>query len=429
MNFSTFLLLSVMLLMPSVAQATEVASSESGGAMSAADAPVDGRLRVSVQLARPFQGEISIEMARTAALSAARVEAMSRAQKGLAGLEELRLMLNSQGSLPQPDAESSKSLPELQVFGYALMRQESKFEESVSGLPPRLALELRCAFVSVGPAQLREPLVYLFKTPGLLENYALAAQLEKDSLAAYDLAAKNLLALPPVAPVQSEMIATPDTAEAPEAPETAEITSETPEILEAPDSAESAEILAAVEMAKAVEMAALAEAAAKRANAVEELQSAYRALQGARAYLELLPDLYASSGLHAGLLEPLEQAVALLPESFLLQSEIGRLYLWLEMNSKAGEALDKAITLNPDFAQPYAHRGALWLLLQRPALALDDLSRAIALDPQNPEYYYGRAVVRQVDGDNAAMCADLEQCCLLGECDPYEWAKANTECP
>ena len=296
-------------------------------------------------------------------------------------------MLNSQGLLPTVRPDQTTSLPDLPVFGYALIQQAPTIEEKLAELPDRLLLELRCSFVSVPPEAQRRQLIHLFTTPALLENYQLAAELEQDRLAAYDQAVERLLGLPEPG---------------------------------APASGPGPEHTTGQNLAGA--------ASGDRAQAVQELQTAYAALQGARGYLEILPALYAKDGLKAQLLQPLEEIVKLLPDNFLVQSEAGRLYLWLELNGKAALALDKAIDLNPAFAQPYAHRGALWMSRQRPALALVDLNRAIALDAQNPEYYYGRAVIQKVNGDMAAMCADLQYCCLLGDCEFYEWALANAEC-
>jgi tetratricopeptide (TPR) repeat protein len=168
-----------------------------------------------------------------------------------------------------------------------------------------------------------------------------------------------------------------------------------------------------------------------RAEAGSALQTAFKNLQAAQIYLTLLPQLYSDAfpeDLPTETLPRLEEASRLMPDNYVLLTELGRLYLWLEQRDKAAAALDAAIHENPDFAQSYSHRGALFLLEHKHALAVADFDRAIRLSGGRGEYYHGRAVVRRAMGDNDAMCKDLQASCLAGLCSVYEWAVAGGEC-
>ena len=338
----------------------------------------------TVRVERPVGGWINADMAREAALTAARREAAARVQNHLAQIPEVSALLEESASLLAGPSESEEQGREqmIELVARFLLEPGEMPRESLPPAPPGQsglgrAFALEQGFRLGGIEQTRQKLASLLSAPALLENYRLALQFEKNCLARYDATVAALLAQPE-------------------------------------------------QMSKDGENGA--------AGAVwQEVAALHNALRACGIYLEILPALYAEGGLDAVLLEPLEEINRLLPGNYLFLSELGRFYLWLERSGRAGQALDAALRLNPDFDQAYGHRGALWLLLHKPSLALADFDRAIRLAAGRPEmeavYRHGRAVVWKALGNNAGMCEDLRQSCLLGQCAAYEWAVAGKECP
>lgn len=325
----------------------------------------------SVRVERPLGGWISADMAREAALAAARREAAARVRPDLARIPEVAGLLEESAALvPGPEEQGREQM--LELVARFLLEADEPPRESGGGQ----ALALEQGFSLGGIDMTRQKLALLLSAPALLENYRLALQLESTCLARYDATVAALLAQPG-------------------------------------------------------QMSGDGEGGA--AGAVwQEVAALHNALRACGIYLEILPALYAEGGLSPELLEPLEEINRLLPGNYLFLSELGRFYLWLERSGRAGQALDAALRLNPDFDQAYGHRGALWLLLHKPSLALADFDRAIRLASGRPEmeavYRHGRAVVWKALGNNAGMCEDLRQSCLLGQCAAYEWAVAGKEC-
>jgi tetratricopeptide (TPR) repeat protein len=164
---------------------------------------------------------------------------------------------------------------------------------------------------------------------------------------------------------------------------------------------------------------------------LESVRAGLARLRAVRVYLDLLPGLYAGDfyGENAQELKVrLEEASLLMPDNYLLLTELGRLYAWLEQSDKAGRVLNDSIRINPDFAQSYSRRGALLLLLRKHSLALADLDRAVSLSGGKAEYYYERAIILRAMGDQGAMCENLRASCLAGNCSAHEWAVAAGEC-
>ena len=310
-------------------------------------------------------------MARRAALSSLRLQAAHQAEIQLARNEWVRKILSDEFA----DRDLSAELPALAALA---LRASSEPVEELVGLPPVLRLELTGTFTLLRDEELGNIAPFLLENPLMVENSALAAMLERQYLAAYDEAAAEAMqstAMPPES--------APFSPGRPPAP--------------------SPEQLA-------------------------ELQKSHAALLGIQEYVAILPDLHRQDKLSPALLPRLLTVARHLPENYLIRSELGRLYLWLEDSEKALASLNAAIALNPDFAQAYNHRGTLWLIRHKPSLALADLNRAIELAPERAEYFYNRAVAWKTMGDAPAMCGDLKNACLLGQCDALEWASANGEC-
>jgi tetratricopeptide (TPR) repeat protein len=332
------------------------------------DADRSGR-EFSISINAPFGYGLSGAMAREAAVSGARILAAERLALELA--EDAALL-----GLPEFE-ETDKA--ELLLLGYALLtREETAFGQAGPESPAQTSSELK-AHGQIGVLQLdyrcvvpawpslRKAYAWLFGTPVILENHRLAAQMEKELYGVYLKAGQEYLQ----------------------------------------------------------------EARADSSGIPSELKAGLDSLRALRIYFELLPGLYPeapSSGNPWELQARLEEAAALMPDNYLLRSELGRLYAWLEQSDKAALALDEAIRLNPDFARSYSRRSALLLLLQKHSLALADLDRAIRLSGGEAEYYYERAVVWLAMGNKEAMCGDLRASCLAGDCRSHEWAVAAGEC-
>ncbi|MDL2307029.1 tetratricopeptide repeat protein [Desulfovibrio sp. OttesenSCG-928-C06] len=309
---------------------------------------------IHVTASRPFQTPVSKDMARLAGLSALRIKALEQAEIILAQQDTVRVIL--------ADEFADRTLAaELTTLAALNLHPASQPAEALSGLPPVLQLELSASYSLTPDSGLPQAAQDLLKNPLLVENGALAAQMERQYLAAYDEAAATAMQDP------------------------------TPE---------------------------------NRAH----LDKACAALRGIIEYFDILPGLRLPQKMSPAMLPSLQRAAALLPDNYLLNAELGRLYLWLEDSENSMLCLNASIAQNPDFAQAYSHRGTLWLVRHKPSLALADFNRAIVLAPNRAEYYYNRAVAWKTMGNTPAMCADLRQSCLNGHCDALEWAHANNEC-
>ena len=332
----------------------------SGHAASQAPSLAADKQLIQTKAERPFQGTVTREMARQAALSSLRGTALGQTEILLARQEGIRKMLSD-------DFADRTAAAELRALAFLALRMSASPQETISGLPPSLRLELAASFTIPHEAELNRQALHLLENPLLAENLALAAEMERQNLAEYDEAATRVIQ-------------------------------------------------------------ALSHGGQATEELSRELLENYEALRGAGEYLEILPDLYLPGKISPSLLPKLEQASRLLPENYLISAELGRLYLWLEDSEKAMASLNAAIMLNPDFAQAYSHRGTLWLIRHKPSLALADFNRAIELAPERAEYFYNRAVAWRTMGNAPAMCDDLRQSCLLGHCEALEWAHAGNEC-
>jgi tetratricopeptide (TPR) repeat protein len=320
----------------------------------------------------PFGYGLSKDLARDAAVSGARILAAGR----------LALELEKEAALLGLPGFEGADKAELLFLSYALLAgeyaaldpvdpagTEIPAQPSSGNGPPGpagvLQLTYRCAVPD--RASLRKACAWMFGTPVVLESHRLAAQMERELYAGYLKAGREYLQ----------------------------------------------------------------EAGAACSGVPPELMATLDSLRALRIYFELLPSLYPedpSPGNPRELQARLEEAAALMPANYLLLSELGRLYAWMEQTDKAALALSEAIRLNPDFARSYSRRSALLLLLRKHSLALADLDRALRLSGGEAEYYYERAVVWLAMGNKEAMCADLRASCLAGDCRSHEWAAAAGEC-
>ncbi|MDR1241275.1 MAG: hypothetical protein LBM00_00590 [Deltaproteobacteria bacterium] len=329
----------------------------------------------------PFGYGFSRDMAGEGVRAAARELAAEHLARRLAGSGEARRLLGAEDEALWEELLLLSNVLLLRGDNFSIRPTEggSGAEEAGSGdaarrLPGIARFEYRYAFPDM--AEVRETCAWLFGDAPVLENYTLAVHMEKTLYAVYAGSVEEYL---------RKAAAGRDSADGAENP-----------------AAEPESVRAALERLRAVKI-----------------------------YLDLLPELYADDfyGENAqALKDKLEEAVLLMPDNYLLLTELGRLYAWLEQNDKAGRVLNDSIRINPDFAQSYSRRGALLLLLRKHSLALADLDRAVSLSGGKAEYYYERAIIWRAMGDREAMCEDLRASCLAGNCLAHEWTVAAGEC-
>ena len=62
----------------------------------------------------------------------------------------------------------------------------------------------------------------------------------------------------------------------------------------------------------------------------------------------------------------------------------------------------------------YSVRSFLYFNLNKYGAALTDLDQAILLNKNNPNYFYMRALIRRMNGDERGCCSDLRKAIALG---------------
>ncbi|MDR2051576.1 MAG: hypothetical protein LBQ63_07400 [Deltaproteobacteria bacterium] len=347
------------------------------------------QLEVRSSETRAFAGQISREMAAEAAFSAARLKGLRLAERSLAGIEEIRLLLGSEtlGSLPRPDPLA---------LALALLREEREAFLQVEGegsgrnlLKAEISLRLEDV-----PGN-RRKIGVLTAHPLWLDYYARAVEFERLALQDYDQAAAPFLragekdlSLPRASPAQGE-----------------------PEGLSRPWE----------DLFR--DQSRIVRAAADR-------------LAGIRAYIELIPALRELELRRGGedisalreLQHKMEEMNVLYPENYLLLAEAARLHLLRHDLAPARSRLDAAINLENSFSPALDLRGVLFLALGFPSLALEDFSRAITLRPDIASFYENRALALRILEETPAMCLDLAQSCRLGSCSGLKWAAGKGLC-
>jgi hypothetical protein len=343
------------------------------------------QLEVKSSETRPFAGQISLEMAREAAFSAARLKALLPAERSLAQIEEIRLLLGSEALafLPRPNP---------QALALALLREERK--GALEARDERSGLRFLKAEVSLSLEDLSgngRKIGALTAHPLWLDYYARALEFERLALLAYDQAAAPFL----------------------EAGEGGGALPAPPE--------PGAEAGPWEELFR--DQSRVVQAAADR-------------LAGIRAYIDLLPALRELELPREGgdfpalgeLQDKLEEINALCPENYLLLSEAARVQLLRRNLAPAKSRLDAAIELERGFSPALDLRGVLFLALGFPSLALEDFNQAISLRPDVPSFYENRALALRILEEIPAMCLDLRQACGLGNCAGLKWAAGERLC-
>jgi Flp pilus assembly protein TadD len=77
----------------------------------------------------------------------------------------------------------------------------------------------------------------------------------------------------------------------------------------------------------------------------------------------------------------LERAKALHPDSPLVASELGRMYLASGVPGRALTEFGRALAMAPNNAQALSNRGVALLVLKQTAAAKSDFERALQIDP------------------------------------------------
>ena len=85
------------------------------------------------------------------------------------------------------------------------------------------------------------------------------------------------------------------------------------------------------------------------------------------------------------------------------------------------DLLDKGIRITmavPKKSESISHlfsvRSFLYFNMNKFGSALTDLDQAILLNESNPNYYYMRALIRRMNGDERGCCSDLDRAISLG---------------
>lgn len=126
--------------------------------------------------------------------------------------------------------------------------------------------------------------------------------------------------------------------------------------------------------------------------------------------------------------EAMQRALSLAPESTLCRNTLGDASLQLGRSQEALEEQTRAIRIDPSFARAFHSRGAASLALGHLSSAVADFSEAIRFSPYTATYYRSRGMARHLLGETRAMCGDLYQACVLGECDEFQWAVSREDC-
>ena len=102
-------------------------------------------------------------------------------------------------------------------------------------------------------------------------------------------------------------------------------------------------------------------------------------------------------------------------------AKISDIYVAQENYLEALDLLDDGIRVTmavPKDPESISHlfsvRSFLYFNMNKFGSALTDLDQAILLNESNPNYYYMRALIRRMNGDELGCCSDLRKAVLLG---------------
>ena len=80
-----------------------------------------------------------------------------------------------------------------------------------------------------------------------------------------------------------------------------------------------------------------------------------------------------------------------------------------------GIRITMAVPKNPEsISHLFSVRSFLYFNMNKFGSALTDLDQAILLNESNPNYYYMRALIRRMNGDESGCCSDLRKAVALG---------------
>lgn len=324
-------------------------------------------IRLDAAAARERAGAVSLDMAREAAHSAARVTVMDGAARRIVELEELRFAMGA-------DRSGGFFSADPLALAYALMKLQDADPESrvsVSGGTVTVRLEYGSGPREELPARVAE----LFESPIILEPYAIAAEMEKERLADYDAAAGQLL------PLINKTSSAPDDV-----------------------------------FRQRLDAAFVASARLKAVRILIDILPGLTHLDKASP-----EDLAAYK-------QMLEEAMEQDKDNYLVLCSLAQVSVKLGLLSSAYKLAERTLEIRSDYADAWNIKGAVMLAMQKPSLALADYDRALELASDVPEYHYSRAVVHMVLGNSKEMCLDLKESCNLGLCAGYEWAVSGGKC-
>ena len=90
----------------------------------------------------------------------------------------------------------------------------------------------------------------------------------------------------------------------------------------------------------------------------------------------------------------------------------------------------KTIEINPKFTDAYSNRGGVFANIGQYDQAISEYTKAIEINPKYAKAYNNRGTVYFVKlGNKVKGCADWQKACELGECENYNLAKQNGDCP
>ncbi|SBV91759.1 putative Tetratricopeptide TPR_1 repeat-containing protein [uncultured delta proteobacterium] len=160
----------------------------------------------------------------------------------------------------------------------------------------------------------------------------------------------------------------------------------------------------------------------------DQLRDIINEIKALAIFKDLLPSRDGLWKDPAAVRDAMQAALALAPESTLCRNAMGDASLQLGRSQEAMEEQTRAIRADPSFARAYHSRGAASLALGHLSSAVADFSEAIRLSPHAASYYRSRGMARHLLGEAQAMCRDLYQACVLGECDDFQWAVSGNHC-
>jgi tetratricopeptide (TPR) repeat protein len=102
-------------------------------------------------------------------------------------------------------------------------------------------------------------------------------------------------------------------------------------------------------------------------------------------------------------------------------AKISDIYVYQSQYEKALNLLNTGLRITMDVPKDpesishlYSIRSFLYFNLNKYGAALTDLDQAILLNKTNPNYFYMRALIRRMNGDERGCCSDLRKAIALG---------------